>query len=428
MQHHTVPRRHDVVVVGGGPIGIHVLSRLVEDGVVDAGAAALVDPHDEVFAQWNTRAGNCRMPFLRSPASHGIDPDFRAIRRLASGEDQFTPPYHRPSVQLFRAHLENRWTSIADSVDRRRGTVSAIDRDGDDWVVTVSGGDSRDTLRTAAVVLAPGQPPPRMPVALSDMPVTAPVYHTHRDLLPEFAPGDRVAIVGGGIAAAHLATTLPERHVIVDLWNRDRFTTWQFDSSPCFVGPRCGTLFREIADPWHRRDLIARSRRPGSVPADLNDALVRHRRNGQLRVISVELDAAAAAGRGVLLRGRSVAARGARRPLAREYDAVIACTGFEPGPPAAELIAALAAHSGLALAPDGYPVPRHDLSWAPGLFLAGALAELEVGPPARNLVGAHLAGRRIVPGVARHLGAERDARVTRARRPDGYVAPPGSQP
>ena len=322
MQHHTVPRRHDVVVVGGGPIGIHVLSRLVEDGVVDAGAAALVDPHDEVFAQWNTRAGNCRMPFLRSPASHGIDPDFRAIRRLASGEDQFTPPYHRPSVQLFRAHLENRWTSIADSVDRRRGTVSAIDRDGDDWVVTVSGGDSRDTLRTAAVVLAPGQPPPRMPVALSDMPVTAPVYHTHRDLLPEFAPGDRVAIVGGGIAAAHLATTLPERHVIVDLWNRDRFTTWQFDSSPCFVGPRCGTLFRRdrgsVAPEGPHRTEPASRKRP---------------RRPQRRACPTPAERTAARDlSGTGRRRRCGARRSAPRPVCRRPRcATAACAGVRRG-------------------------------------------------------------------------------------------------
>ena len=44
----------------------------------------------------------------------------------------------------------------------------------------------------------------------------------------------------------------------------------------------------------------------------------------------------------------------------------------------------------------GYPVPRPSLEWDEGLYVTGALAELELGPAAPNIVGAHNAAKRIV--------------------------------
>jgi hypothetical protein len=35
------------------------------------------------------------------------------------------------------------------------------------------------------------------------------------------------------------------------------------------------------------------------------------------------------------------------------------------------------------------------LAWAPGLHVSGALAELEVGPVARNIIGARLASEGV---------------------------------
>jgi hypothetical protein len=38
------------------------------------------------------------------------------------------------------------------------------------------------------------------------------------------------------------------------------------------------------------------------------------------------------------------------------------------------------------------------LEWAPGLYVTGQLAELELGPTARNIGGARLAAERLVLG------------------------------
>ena len=63
----------------------------------------------------------------------------------------------------------------------------------------------------------------------------------------------------------------------------------------------------------------------------------------------------------------------------------------------------------LPLAPDGYPVVDEHLRWTPGLFVMGPLAELVVGPAARNLGGARMAAQRIVE--SREVGRTASGRV-----------------
>ena len=44
----------------------------------------------------------------------------------------------------------------------------------------------------------------------------------------------------------------------------------------------------------------------------------------------------------------------------------------------------------------GYPIVSKTLQWGPDLYVTGALAELEMGPIARNISGARQAAERIV--------------------------------
>jgi len=47
----------------------------------------------------------------------------------------------------------------------------------------------------------------------------------------------------------------------------------------------------------------------------------------------------------------------------------------------------------------GYPLVGDDLQWGANLFVTGPLAELRVGPCARNIVGARNAGRLLLAGL-----------------------------
>jgi hypothetical protein len=356
------------------------------------------------------------MGFLRSPASHGISRDFRTIHRAIEEPRDFTPPYHRPSVELFAQHLQRHGRDAIADVKYVQGEARVIRAAGSEpgYLVELATNSSEQTIATDKIILSVGQPVPHLPPVLRNLPSAAPVFHVHTDsgTLDALKPGSDVALVGGGIAAAHLAVSLSRSGQTVTLWNRDRFTSHQFDSDPCFVGPRCGSLFSSVADYGLRRTLIQRTRRPGSVPPELFRQLRTLERDRRIRVLRGELLEAAAAGSRVFLRGRGSVGGGpgnsrTAQVLAGEYDAVVACTGFAPGPPAAELIRRTADELQLRRAEDGYPLPSTDLQWAPGLFVTGALAELEIGPPARNLVGAHLAGRRIMPALRDSLTVPR---------------------
>ncbi|XYI00028.1 hypothetical protein ACMHYB_09830 [Sorangium sp. So ce1128] len=51
---------------------------------------------------------------------------------------------------------------------------------------------------------------------------------------------------------------------------------------------------------------------------------------------------------------------------------------------------------GLRCAACGYPIVSARLEWGPGLFVSGPLAELELGPTARNIAGARAAAERLL--------------------------------
>ena len=76
-------------------------------------------------------------------------------------------------------------------------------------------------------------------------------------------------------------------------------------------------------------------------------------------------------------------------------DRVVLATGFEAPRPGGELIDRAISDLGLRCASCGYPVVDASLQWHPGIHVTGALAELEIGPVARNIIGARLAAERL---------------------------------
>ncbi len=115
------------------------------------------------------------------------------------------------------------------------------------------------------------------------------------------------------------------------------------------------------------------------------------------------------------------------------------------------------AQLGLPCAACGYPIVSSQLAWAPGLHVTGPLAELELGPVARNIAGARAAGERLrgacsygrisnatalerrpaiatttstvaaaPPGTSTSM-ATSVQRIAMALRPPNWIRPPGSQ-
>ncbi len=83
-----------------------------------------------------------------------------------------------------------------------------------------------------------------------------------------------------------------------------------------------------------------------------------------------------------------------------KVDKVLLATGFGKKRPGGKLIQDLIEMADLEVSGFcGYPICDAHLLWHPKIFVAGALAELELGPSARNIAGARLAAERILQAI-----------------------------
>ena len=94
---------------------------------------------------------------------------------------------------------------------------------------------------------------------------------------------------------------------------------------------------------------------------------------------------------------------------------IILATGFGTKPPQSNMIHTLAQKYNLPLSDCGYPIVNSHLQWKPStsasssqqsassttnIYVTGALADLELGPSARNIAGARMASERILAGAS----------------------------
>ncbi len=203
--------------------------------------------------------------------------------------------------------------------------------------------------------------------------------------------GEEIVIVGGGISAAQLAHGLVKKSVKnVTLISRETFQTYQFDSDPGWIGGKYLRDFEKIDDYSRRREIINAERRRGSLPPDICVGLKNLICKKQVRFIVDDIEFVRLTKTNRLeIKLRKTSARVAA-------DRIIFATGFATSRPGGDLIDQLISEFGLACAPCGYPIVDSSLQWQPGIFVSGPLAELEIGPVARNIVGARLTAKRLI--------------------------------
>ncbi|GGP12062.1 hypothetical protein [Oceanobacillus neutriphilus] len=77
-------------------------------------------------------------------------------------------------------------------------------------------------------------------------------------------------------------------------------------------------------------------------------------------------------------------------------SSIMLATGPAIAMPGKEWLDPVIKQMNLPCAPCGFPIVPKSLEWKNGLFVAGALAELEIGPVSRNIAGARKAAERIL--------------------------------
>ena len=380
----------DWLIVGGGIHGVHIAARLMGEAGVDSERLRIIDPGARLLERWRTCTGTTGMTHLRSPSVHNLDLNPWSLMEYAEQRnpretDLFTPPYNRPNLRFFNDHCDR--VIAAFDMDRLhlrdRAVACRVGRDG--IAVDLASGP---TLQAANVVLAIGageQP---------QWPAWAPRDHArvHHVFDPRFdawpTEPEAIAVVGGGISAVQVALRLAGEGHDVHLVSRHALREHQFDSDPGWLGPRFMAGFEREADADRRRAMIAKARHRGSVPPDVRDALQAAVANRSVRWHEGQVD-------GVDARD-AVVTMALSNGTKLEIQRVLMATGFAGRRPGGAFIDGLVKSASLPCAGCGYPIVDTALRWHPRVYVSGPLAELELGPSARNISGARRAADRLV--------------------------------
>jgi cation diffusion facilitator CzcD-associated flavoprotein CzcO len=361
------------------------------------------------------------MRTLRSTFVHHIGTEPFSLESFAEGAGReaelvSTENYpNRPTLELFLDHARN--------VIDRRGidechVQSAVTG------VTRTGASDRLDVRTDAgmldarrVVLAIGLGGSRtIPTWGMSLPDDAPFVHVWDD---EFDPTTAAEfpgptfVVGGGITAAQLACSLSE-HTDVTLLSRHDLEIELPEADPYWIN------WQHIEQEIHtlppgskaRLDRVRAARNDATIPPYVERRLDEARDCDALDIRRGEITSAYAADDGLLVRFDD--------GTTAENAQVVLATGLDPVPEH-PLVGSVAESLSLERGAGGFPIlDDRTLAWrgADGtrstVYVSGALAELSVGPFARNIVGARRVAERLL--ASRHgAGSERAPLAPRGR-------------
>jgi hypothetical protein len=383
----------DWLLVGGGVHGTHLSLALTARLGWPRDRVRVLDPHPEPLALWTRQTANTGMAFMRSSLVHHIGVDPYDLQRFArtpgAAAARFAAPYHRPAYALFQAHAAHVVAAHRLDALRVRGRAAGLARIPGGWRIETADG----ALDARRVVLALGLTEQPCRPAWADALAAEGASHLFdpafdRAAVPE---GEAVAVVGGGISAVQAAVALARRGPTI-LVARHALREHVLDADPGWMGPKRLRAFWAEAHPERRRTAIDGARHRGSVPPDVQRALRHALRSAPLEHLTAEVESArpAAPGR---IRLRLRAPDGAAQ--SRTVDRLVLATGFDARRPGGAWLDDAVVAEGLPVAPCGSPRVAPSLAWAPGLYTAGPLAELELGPVARNIVGARMAAERL---------------------------------
>lgn len=333
-----------------------------------------------------------QIPTLRSPAVHHPHPDPYALVGFAEHEDRTEElgDYGIPSTAIFEdlcawVVAEYGLTEVVVPV----GVIHLAPCPNDAVRLHLADGS---TCRARRVVMAHNPARPQLPAWVE---ASGGQHADDIDLARPCASAS-VAVLGGGLTAAHLAVAAASRGATTCLVSRRALRSQLFDTDPGWQGPKELDGFRALADDDLRRAAIDVARDGGSIPVRWREALD-------------------ATGVEIIVAADPEAAVRAMAP-----DALWAATGSHIDAMSDPLVTGLRAFHP-ATCHGGLPALTDDLRW-PGtaVHLMGAYAGLRVGPVARNLAGARHAAPRIAESIAGGLGlAWADAR---------HITKEGSQP
>ena len=203
--------------------------------------------------------------------------------------------------------------------------------------------------------------------------------------------GQKIAVIGGGLTAAHLTRSALDKGALVDMILRRPLQIRNFDTDPGWLGPKYLNDYYAESDA-HRRIKLARvARNGGSIPPWMRDSLVDYERDGNLKIReSQEVTSAK-----FISPHRFELSLSDGNQL--DVDQVWLATGTHSSLHAMECLRPFL-HDITFI--DGFPVTNNSLRLCEEpIYVMGRSATFALGPSAGNLWGATRAARRIATDI-----------------------------
>jgi len=381
---------HEWIVIGGGIHGCTVATHLIKSNKTSSEQLLLIDPHPSPLFEWKKKTSFIDMPYLRSPGVHHLDVDpfsLQSFKKEQSYATGFYGIYKRPSLEMFNDHCDQLFEDVNITKCWKQGKVTHVEKSGDLWKVEV---DHSQTFFGKNVVVATGTNHKlSYPEWGQELRSIDPhhVAHIFEEKLPTLKPP--FVVIGGGITAAHLVIRLAREFPgqVTQITRHDT-RVHDFDSDPGWLGPKYMNAFEKIREYQTRRKIITKVRNKGSVTSELGAKLVRLKRENKLEIIKDEVSTCQKGKEGFDLSLLS-----SNLPI--QAATILFATGFSKEVMKVDWLQNLIQTHQLKCAECGFPIVNQSLSWCDHLFVTGPLAELEIGPTARNISGANKAATRI---------------------------------
>lgn len=381
----------DLLIIGGGIHGMH-LFHLLKQQTSNKLSIAIADPNPEPLHNWKHCTSNSGMQFLRSPVVHHLDIDPLALDKFAHQHNIanpcFSSPNQRPSLELFNAHSNSILSKYNTQDFWIQTIVSDISFNEQGAIVHSKDGE----IHAKHVILAIGNGgelrKPNWTQSLED--TLFPIYHIYDDLysLQSSKIGVHTVIIGNGMGAVQAFIKMAKQSTnLITLLTPNELKISQYDIDPGWMGPKYLHRFHSESRVNHRREMIDGARNRGTITPDVVRELryvltFEHAKHQVGRVQSADLFGGDSAylklkDNSTLFCDRILLGTG----LSRVIDS--------------QLVQKLRSKKKLRCAECGYPIVDPFLRWNEHLIVTGELAELEIGPAAKNIIGARHAGKRI---------------------------------
>ncbi|NJN75592.1 MAG: lysine N(6)-hydroxylase/L-ornithine N(5)-oxygenase family protein [Synechococcaceae cyanobacterium RL_1_2] len=402
-----LPQSVDIVIVGAGPQALTLVTHLLQKKKAMEHRFVVIDPAGDWLQQWQHQFAAYEIPHLRSPAVHHPDPNPYALRRFAeSRSDELYPPYDLPGTQLFQDfcdHVIHDWELEQRVIKDQVQQLELLEEQGRQQFKLALGGGQTLTAKRVVLAIAGGKP--NLPHWANNLPCSYPsdrLLHSNGiDLRGLHLAGEQILIVGSGLTSGHLALGAIARGAKVIMMARRTFYEKLFDADPGWLGPKYLQDFHAETDWENRWQMIQFARNGGSLTPAVLTKLRRLERQGHLSFYEqCEVQSVEWKGDGWKVTCNQSQTHDCLTHL--PIDRIWLATGSTVDVKAWPLLSQICKTNPLPVI-NGLPILDSYLRW-PGcnLFIMGAAAALQLGPVARNLFGAKLASKCIVPALIKN--------------------------